>query len=96
MKSKFKKILVASCLLCCLANTGAVHAAGKDKDRTGETGAASEISNFFSLYELFMLPYFDLAVFDYTPTRSYFAMWTALQQIITLQSNHETDNLTPI
>ena len=78
-----------------MATTGIGLCAGKDKDRTGETGAASEISNFFSIYEFLMLPFFAITVWDYAPTRSYFSLWTGLQKIITLQSNIDTDNLTP-
>lgn len=94
MKSRLKKTVVL-CLLVIIASTGMGMCAGKDKDRTGETGAAGEIANFFSIYEFLMLPFFAITVFDYAPTRTYFASWYSLQKIITLQSNIDTDNLIP-
>lgn len=69
--------------------------AGRDKDTTGETGNASGINTLINFYKTMMLPFFDPAVMDYTPTRSFLSAMTTLYQLATIQSNNDAGTLTP-
>ena len=69
--------------------------AGKDKDRTGETGNESGVNALIGYYKLLMIPYYAVTVGDFAPTKSFFDAMSTLYKLATLQSNIDTGTLTP-
>lgn len=69
--------------------------AGKDKDRTGETGYESGINTLINYYKLLMIPFYAVTVGDFAPTKSFFDAMSTLYKLATLQSNIDTGTLTP-